>query len=367
MKRIILLIAALFIMGGVMAQSPANGSSNKAKEYVSALLTFSSRQFPMDSLNAYGIKIQSRTGIIATALIPAENYQAFLKSGIAERVQPSTRVFLTGNEVFDPESSYRPHHPHHPQHDMREQDVVDHHEGDNVAPRGDKPCHHHHGDKPCHHGDDVERPHHEPNPAMDDEDAKGFYLGILLGDARNTLRVEKIENLSGTWYPAHGIDGELVLGYQFNRWFGLRTAAQFMNKNYATDLIVNKKHYETTYSNLYIQAPLLADFSVGGRNVRLHFMLGGYCGYWMTQYRRGYIYSPEGTTGTGYKSGFEVGYNKHLDAGAAAGLGLTFRLSPACLLHLEGAYYHGLVSTLEKPNSTFNRTYTFDLGITYHF
>lgn len=359
MKRFILLFAALFIMGGAMAQ---NDGQNKPKEYVSVLLTFNSRQFPMDSLNAYGVKIQTRTGITATALIPAENYQAFLQSGIAERVQPSTRVILTGNEAGD--NSYRPNHPHHPHQDMRADDHPSHRDDGNVAPRGDKPCHHH-GDKPCHHGDRPERG--QSDIALDNEDARGFYLGILLGDSRNNLRIEKVEGLAGTWYPAHGIDAQLLLGYQFNRWFGLRTAAQFINKSYATDLIINKKSYETTYSNLYLQVPLLMDFSVGGRNTRLHFMLGGYYGYWMTQYRRGYIYSPKGTSGIGYKSGFEVDYNVHNDFGAAAGLGLTFRLSPACLLHLEGAYYYGLNSTTVEPNRTFNRTYTLDMGISYHF
>lgn len=205
---------------------------------------------------------------------------------------------------------------------------------------------------------------------IEDEDSKGFYLGIMLGDSRNKLRVEKID-LSGTWYTMHGIDGELLLGYQFNRWFGLRTAAQFMNKNYSTDLKVNSNDKEeimgTTYNNMYLQAPLLADFSIGGRNVRLHMMMGGYCGYWLSQYRSGYIYSPKGTTGKGTKSGFEVEYDEHFDAGVAAGLGLTFRLSPECLLHLEGAYYHGLTSTKVEPYKTFNRTYTLGMGVSYHF
>lgn len=364
MKRFILLVAALFIMGGVMAQ---NNGQNKPKEYVSVLLTFSSRQFPMDSLNAYGVKIQTQAGSTATALIPAGNYEAFLRSGIAERVQPSTHVFLTDGQVDGSASdnTYRPVRPQQNQNDMRADNRPERCNDGTRAPRGD--CHHHHGAKPGHHPHAYRPERGADDVALDNEDARGFYLGILLGDSRNVLRIEKIDGLRGTWYPAHGIDAQLLIGYQFNRWFGLRTAAQFVNKSYATDLIFNNKNYETTYNNLYIQAPLLADFSVGGRNARLHFMLGGYCGYWMTQYRNGYIHSPNGTSGIGYKSGFEEGYNEHLDAGAAAGLGLTFRLSPACLLHLEGTYFYGLTTTTAAPNSTFNRTCTLDMGISYHF
>lgn len=357
MKRFILLLSALFIMGGAIAQTDGQ---NNPKEYISVVMTFSSRQIPMDSLAAYGIRVQSHIGTTIYALIPAENYQTFIQSGIAERVQPSTRVVLNGNEPNTPanENTYRPHHPQHPDHNVRHDNHPGgRHDNGTVAPRGDRP--HHHPDHPV-------RPRTEADEALDNEDARGCYLGILLGDSRNALRIEKIDGFQGTWYPSHGIDAQILLGYQFNRWFGLRTAAQFVNKNYATNLIINGENYETTYNNLYIQAPLLADFSIGGDNTRLHFLLGGYCGYWMSQYRRGYIYSPNGTTGLGYKSGFEE-YNEHLDAGAAAGLGLTFRLSPACLLHLEGAYFHGLTTTTVKPNSTFNHTYTLDMGISYHF
>lgn len=354
MKRFILLLAALFIMGGAMAQ---NNGQNKQQEYVSVLLTFNSRQFPMDSLNAYGVKIQTRTGITATALVPVENYQAFLESGIAERVQPSTRVILNDGQADGSatDNTFRPHHPHHPHSDMR----ADKHP-ERCDHGTEAPCHHHH-----HHPGD--RPEDDENVQMDNEDARGFYLGILLGDSRNTLRIEKID-MQGSWYPVHGIDGELLLGYQFNRWFGIRTAAQFINKSYLADLTATDGNvYKTSFNNLYIQAPLMADFSIGGRNTRLHVMLGGYCGYWMVQYRNGYIYSPNGTSGKGYKYGFEEGYNEHLDAGAAAGLGLTFRISPACLLHIEGAYYYGLLSTTAEPYSTFNRTSTVNMGISYHF
>lgn len=369
MKRIIILFAALMVMGMAVAQNPA-GHKN-TKEYVSVLLTFTSRDLPTDSLNAYGVIIQSHTGLVATALIPAQNYKKFLYSGIADRVQPTTRVVLpeghshTGTgHVHD--NSYRPdvnsdHRPPRPDTDRPERDDQHPHH---------QPGHHPH--HPAHHHGQHQQL--IPEEEIEDDEARGCYLGIMLGDTRNRLRVEQIDQ-QGTWYPAHGIDGELLLGYQFNRWFGLRTAAQFMYKNYSTDLNVmmdnfgqpETKTLSTSHRNVYVQAPLLMDFSIGGRNARLHMLLGGYCGYWMTQYRNGWIYSPEGTTGVGYKSGFEVGYDEHLDAGAAAGLGLTFRLSPACLLHFEGMYYHGMLSTKVEPNKTFNRTSTLGMGISYHF
>ena len=360
MKKLFVLLIALAVMGGAIAQDEGTKKNNQPTEYVSVLLTFSNRNIPMDSLNAYGVKIQNRTGIIAYALIPAENYEAFLQSGICDRVQPSTRVFL--NEDFE-------EHDHHQ-------------------------CSHHKNHPGCpHHGEMEEegdpRQNLIPEDQLDDEDARGFYLGILLGDSRNQLRIESID-LTGVWYPSHGIDGELLLGYQFNSWFGLRTAAQFMYKNYSTDLkvevmnsanqIENKK-YSTNYSNMYLQAPLFADFSFGGSYARMHFLLGGYVGYWVSQYREGYVYSPFGTSGLGWMRGFEEKYNQHLDAGLAGGIGFTFQITPAIQLHVEGAYYHGLLSTTSDYdltdaqgnysktviNKTYNRTYTINMGISYHF
>ena len=42
-------------------------------------------------------------------------------------------------------------------------------------------------------------------------------------------------------------------------------------------------------------------------------------------------------------------------------------VAPNWQLHFEGDYYHGLLSTAKNPSKTYNRTWTFGMGVSYHF
>lgn len=327
MKKILSIALLLAVMAGAMAQQGT-------REYVSALITFADTNLiPQDSLNKYGIVLQTRSGRMTTALIDAAQYQAFLNANLAERVQPSTRVFLRDEQV-------------------------------NPMPVGHKhDC--------CKEGHDISRRTHllDENAIRNDE-AKGWYVGLLLGGASNHMDV-KSARWSGTWYGGRGLDLDARVGYQFNQWFGFHTGLSLVSKNYATYLNVNYMDlvdkYYTTYNNMYLQLPVLADLSVGGDDVRINFSFGGYCGYWMSQWRHGYVYvadDPRPYSGDAYS--FVEGSDNRFDAGLAGGLGLNFRVSRNWQLHFEGTYYHGMLSTA-KDFKTYNRTWVFDMGLTYHF
>ena len=76
--------------------------------------------------------------------------------------------------------------------------------------------------------------------------------------------------------------------------------------------------------NHYLQLPLMADFSVGSEVVRLHLMLGGYAGYWLSQCRTGYVYksTDDPTPNRGYDLSFvNEGYDNRFDAGVGRWLG----------------------------------------------
>lgn len=326
MKKILSIALLLTLMAGAMAQQGT-------REYVSALVTFADTNLiPQDSLNKYGVVLQTRSGRMATALIDASKYQDFLNANLVERVQPSTRVFLRDEQI-------------------------------NALPEDQKhEC--------CkNHGKDV-RQNLIPTKEILNDEAKGWYVGLLLGGASNNLDVRSAR-WSGTWYGGRGIDLNARVGYQFNQWFGIRTGLSWLSKSYATYLNVKyldlEDKYYTTHNNMYLQLPILADLSVGGEDVRINFTFGGYCGYWLTQWRHGYVYvadDPRPFTGDAYS--FVEGSDNRFDAGMAGGLGLSFRVSPAWQLHFEGTYYHGLISTA-KDYETYNRTWVFDMGLTYHF
>lgn len=339
MKKSLFLVLFLALMGGAMAQNEG------VTEYVSALITFrDGSTVPQDSLSKYGVVIQTRSGRMATALIAADHYQAFLDANLVERVQPSTRVFMRNNQVGE-NGAYmdRPH------------------KGERKA-RTKKPAE-----------QDRESVRRDMIPEEDirNDEAKGWYLGLMLGGSSNKLDVQKTI-FNGVWYSYRGLNVEARVGYQFNEWFGIRTGLALISKNYATKLNVSyndvEGKYSTFYQNQYLQLPLMADFSIGGEAVRIHVMAGGYAGYWISQYRDGYIYKAnDARPYTGWSYMFVDGYDNRFDAGLAGGVGLTMRVAPCWQLHFEGNYYHGLISTAKSPSKTFHRTWTFGMGVTYHF
>ena len=337
MKKSLIIVMLLALMGGAFAQNQGT------KEYVSALITFRvDSNVPQDSLDKYGVIIQTRSGRMATALIEAEQYQAFLMSNLVERVQPSTRVFLHSNQ-------------------MNEKGVFT----ANVARRQDMKA-----DERPDNREDVRR-HIIPDEDIRNDEAKGWYLGLMLGGSSNFVDV-KNAMWDGTWYSQRGLNLEARFGYQFNEWFGIRSGLNLVSKNYSTDLKITYSDitnmYQTYHQNQYLQLPVMADLSIGSESVRIHFMAGGYAAFWATQYRDGYVYVPgDSRPYTGWTYRFIKDYDNRFEAGLAGGIGLTMQVTPAWQMHFEGNYYHGLLSTAKKPYKTFNRTWTFGMGLTYHF
>ena len=340
MKKSLIIVMLLALMGGTFAQNQGT------KEYVSALITFKvDSNVPQDSLDKYGVILQTRSGRMANALIEAEHYQAFLMSNLVERVQPSTRVFLHTNQlnengVYTIDS--------HRRHDMKAKDRPDDRE-------------------------DVRR-HIIPDEEIRNDEAEGWYIGLMLGGSSNFMEVKNTlwNDNNNTWYSQRGLNLEARCGYQFNEWFGIRSGLNLVSKNYSTDLNITYNDvpnmYQTYHQNQYLQLPVMADLSIGGESVRIHFMAGGYAAFWATQYRDGYVYVPgDSRPYTGWTYRFIKGYDNRFEAGLAGGIGLTMKVTPAWQLHFEGNYYHGLTSTAAKPYKTYNRTWTFGMGLTYHF
>ena len=357
MKRLFVMLALLTATIAVMAQ-------NNMKEYISAFVTFNEVRCPQDSLDNYGIKIQTDMTTMATMLIPADRYEAFVASNLVARVQPATRITVGDGVNITrayntpmPQVAKAPATAAEPQIDPR------HHK--------DHKCdgHHHHGHK-CDSTCRDARKEMIPVKEIEDDEARGAYVGLLLGGSRNHMAVASAPE-SGDWYERGGLSLDVRAGYQFNRWFGIRSGLTLISKSYATDLLVpsysNTEALGTVHTNQYLQLPVMADFGLGNETVRLHLMAGGYAGLWLSQYRDGYIYSPSGTTGWGWKRGFEADLDNRFDAGLAGALGLTVRINAHWQMMFEGNYYHSLTSVILDPYKMKNRTWTFGLGMTYHF
>ena len=179
MKKTLFIVLLMALMGGAFAQNEGT------TEYVSALITFrDGSNVPQDSLNKYGVIIQTREGRMANALIEASLYQAFLNANLVERVTPSTRVVLLNNQknsqgVYSVDPT------------TKRSEVVKEETGD------------------------VRR-HIIPEQDIRNDEAKGWYVGLMLGGSSNTLDVQKTI-FNGQWYSYRGLNLEARAGYQFNK------------------------------------------------------------------------------------------------------------------------------------------------------
>jgi hypothetical protein len=342
MKKSLFIVLFLALMGGAFAQNEG------VTEYVSALITFrEGSNVPQDSLNKYGVVIQTREGRMATALIPAEQYQAFLNTYMVERVQPSTRVFMRNSQIGDNgayvDTPYRKHD--------RKSSVKDEESE----------------------GREAVRRHMIPEDDIRNDEAKGWYVGLMVGGSSNTLDVKKTI-FNGLWYSARGLNVEARVGYQFNEWFGIRSGVELVSKNYATKLTVDyagvSNKYQTYHQNQYLQLPLMADFSIGGK-VRWHLFLGGYVGFWLNGSRNG-VAIPLGNRNNDGSYAEDYVFNStrdnRFDAGIIFGTGLGIACSRVVDINIDLLNLYGLTDVqknyMRQLNPHYNTTFVLQAGVT---
>jgi hypothetical protein len=109
---------------------------------------------------------------------------------------------------------------------------------------------------------------------------RAFLVGLEAGYVSNYL-ITNISNLSFTRYEARG--GYMVavpVLYTFNSWFGLASAPGLVQKNYTYSRSGFFEGIREAHTNTYLQVPLQARFSFGGKKLRGFVDLGVYGAYW---------------------------------------------------------------------------------------
>ena len=357
MKKIVVVVLLLLMAGASRAQDSGANAAN-LNEYVSVVITLANRDVPQDSLDKYGVLVQSRQGVIAYALVPANRYEALQQALFVSQVVPSTRVFLQNGQVFNNVQKTESEPPADTKADKENEGVVKSKRGYSKLP-------------------EDERLKARPTAPADGENGGDsltiienyngeWYLGIMLGGSLNNLKIVNypLSTISST---DNGLNLDIRAGYQFNRLFGLRTDFQVLSKNFNFNTTLPNTEYETDCNNMYVQVPLMADLSLGGNVLRVHLMGGVYGAYWSTQYRTGYIFSATNDCGTGWKRGFEPEFDHRWDAGLAAAVEVSLRINPEWQLHFGCDYYHSLTSVYKAPYEASNRTLTYQMGLTYRF
>lgn len=149
-----------------------------------------------------------------------------------------------------------------------------------------------------------------------------------------------------------------VMGqYNFNDWFGVRMDLNLTAKNHRQYRTMVVLDYETI--NNYIQLPVMASFSFGGKDVKGFFNAGIYGGYWRSARYPGLIKERD----------------QRFDYGLVCGAGLEWRFEflkqKWAWQILEARIYYSTQSTqkdyMKIKDPKYNTTLALQSGLCYFF
>ena len=205
----------------------------------------------------------------------------------------------------------------------------------------------------------------------------GFALGLYSGYTNNHI-YSSVGYRSFTKYEnGHGYVIGISAGYSVTDWFAVYAEPSVIAKSYTllrTDYAVGN---EQNWRNTYLQMPLVAQFSFGGKNILGFVNLGGYAGGWINsrtwgKYQESTSYSAD--YGEEYFHYFKenVKFDKErdnrFDCGLLIGLGLKYNFADWGIF-AEVRYYYSL-SDMQKNYMyeqipRYNDTYVFTTGAVY--
>lgn len=200
-------------------------------------------------------------------------------------------------------------------------------------------------------------------------------VGIRAGVNNTGITRSDASRIDETYGNLCGYDFGINGRYAVNPWLSIRADLNLMHRNHRLQRHLNYlSPVYTNHLNAYINLPVMADFSFGGRKLRGHLFLGCFTGYWLWQHVEGTTYVM-----TDYEVIFNdfneprpfTRENRRFDAGLLGGLGLSYSLDQHIELNFDALYYYDLVShSIGYPHLQdfrYLNTASLTFGISYRF
>ena len=196
--------------------------------------------------------------------------------------------------------------------------------------------------------------------------------GVTMGGAWNHYSIDKHYmddfDYEGKWGLTIGASGQ----YNFNDWLAVRADLNFTQK-------IHRKYrhvlYPTDYDtrNDYLQLPVMASFSFGGKQIRGFLNLGVYGGYWLKSSIVGTYY--ESFTNRVYLLDDNVEFyderDQRWDAGFMGGIGVEYTFAKHWAAQMETRCYYSTTSTQKDymliKDPKYNTTIGLQAAIYYIF
>ena len=115
-------------------------------------------------------------------------------------------------------------------------------------------------------------------------------VGVTAGYSHNRLDIDTGYAYDMRYEERGGFTVGLPVQYDFFDWLGVRAELTFVQKGHKMH---HTEYYNGIYTdtrNNYLQLPVMANFSFGGKRVRGFLNAGGYIGGWLSSHREGLSY-----------------------------------------------------------------------------
>ena len=197
-------------------------------------------------------------------------------------------------------------------------------------------------------------------------------VGVNGGATYNHSTISKHYMTDYQWKDRWGVTLGVMGQYDVNDWLGVRAELDWTQKNYRlTRQILSNLDYK--YVNNYLQLPVMASFSFGGKQLRGFCNAGVYGGYWLTSGREGMDFN--NSSEKVYEFSEDIKFNserdQRFDFGFVGGIGLEYRFCQRWAAQVEMRYYYSTVSTqkdyMRLSDPRYNSTLGVQAGLWYSF
>jgi hypothetical protein len=210
-------------------------------------------------------------------------------------------------------------------------------------------------------------------------------IGMEAGGNKNFLFTNNQSQSFSVYKGVNGVSFGIPVLYKFNDWFSLQADPSYIKKNYKTERTDFFEGVYQTNINSYLQLPVSARFSFGGKQVKGFINLGAYAAYWTAGKVKGAeanildpvdsayamvnpanIFGENKAYNYNEKYAFNNTRDNRLELGLVAGLGISYDITERWQLFAEGRYTYSLTDQQKnymlKQVARYNDTYGISVG-----
>lgn len=197
-------------------------------------------------------------------------------------------------------------------------------------------------------------------------------VGVEAGYTYNRIETARSYDYSRIYNGRGGLTIGVPVQYAFSGWFALQTGVSYETKNYSVARTGDFSFVNYDITNEYLQIPVHARFSFGGRRFKGFLSTGGYVGCWLSSRMQGveprifYDGNHSYVWVFDEKVAFDSRRDNRFEAGIMIGVGLQYEVTKRIGVFAEGRYLHSLTDMQKaymlKQIPRYNRTFGFRIG-----